>query len=58
MTYEYKCTNIQCTKRNEILRIDKPMNEAGESEYCEECKESLQKIYGSPAVRTGDGYKS
>lgn len=58
MTYEYKCVNIQCKKRNEVITVNKPMSEAGESEYCEECKEALQKIFGSPAVKTGDGYKS
>jgi hypothetical protein len=58
MKYEFKCTNIQCKKRNEVLVIEKPMVEAGTSEYWQECKEPLQKIFGSPAVRTGDGYKS
>ena len=57
MKYDYKCTNIQCKKRNEVIEIDKPMSEAGKSEYCEECGESMQKIFGSPAVKTGDGYK-
>jgi predicted nucleic acid-binding Zn ribbon protein len=58
MKYEYKCVNIQCKKRNEIIVIDKPMSEASKSEYCEECKEPLQKVFGSPGVKTGDGYKS
>jgi len=58
MTYEYRCTNIQCEKRNEVVVVYKPMAEAGTAEICESCKEPLQKIFGSPAVRTGDGYKS
>ena len=58
MTYEYKCTNIQCSSRNEIKLICKPMAEAGSTEYCEECKEPMQKVFGSPAVKTGDGFKS
>ncbi len=55
--YEYKCVNIQCKERNEIKVIQKPMSEAGTSEYCEECGEPLQKIYGGPSVKTGDGFK-
>ena len=58
MKYDYKCTNISCLKRNETITIDKPMAEAGKSEYCQECKEPLLRIFGSPAVKTGDGYKS
>ena len=57
MTYEYKCTNIQCKERNIEITKTMPMSEAGETQYCSECNESLQKIFGSPAVRTGDGYK-
>jgi predicted nucleic acid-binding Zn ribbon protein len=56
--YEYKCTNIECNKRNEIIEITKPMSEATKTEYCEECKQELQKVFSSPGVKTGDGYKS
>jgi len=58
MTYEYKCTNIQCKKRNEVVVVYKPMDEACQPEMCEGCKESMQRVFGSPAVKTGDGYKS
>jgi len=58
MKYEYKCVNIQCIKRNEIIEINKPMSEAGKSEYCEECGESLQKIFGSPGLRTSGSDKN
>ena len=58
MTYEYKCNNLECAKRNEIIAIQKPMAEAGEEELCTECKEVLQKVFGSPAISTSDGYKS
>jgi len=34
------------------------MSQASETEYCKECKEPLQKVFSSPAVRTSDGYKS
>ena len=57
MTYQYKCTNICCKERNIEKDITMPMSEAGETQYCEKCNESLQKIFGSPAVKTGDGYK-
>jgi len=57
--YEFKCVNIQCKERNEIKVIDKPMSEAGETEYCKECKEPLQKIFGSPGIKpSGDRYKA
>jgi predicted nucleic acid-binding Zn ribbon protein len=58
MKYEYKCVNIQCNERNDIKIIEKPMNEAGKSEYCKECGEVMQKIFGSPSIKTNDGYKS
>ena len=58
MRYEFKCVNISCTKRNVIIEKDMPMNKSGESQYCEKCKESLQKIYGVSGIKTGDGYKS
>jgi len=57
MTYAYKCTNIDCKMRNKEVSISKPMSEAGEPENCKECNEELQKIFGSPSIRTGDGYK-
>jgi len=57
MTYEYKCTNIQCKRRNEIVEVTKLMEFAGASEYCPECKEAMQKVFGSPAIKTSDGYK-
>ena len=57
MTYEYKCTNIQCERRNEIVEVTKLMEFASASEYCPKCKEAMQKIFGSPAIKTKDGYK-
>jgi predicted nucleic acid-binding Zn ribbon protein len=56
--YAYKCVNINCKLRNYEIIINKPMSEAGSSEYCQECGEPLQKIFGSPGVKTGDGYKA
>ena len=59
MKYTYRCVNIQCTKRNEEIDIEKPMSEAGRTEYCKECKEPLQKIFGSPGIKpAGDKYKA
>jgi len=55
--YEYVCKNIQCKKRNEIKEVTKLMEFASTSEYCSECKEVMQKIFGSPSIRTNDGYK-
>jgi len=57
MKYDYKCNTIDCKNRNVIITIIKPMSEAGKEEFCEECKNPLQKVYNSPAVKTGDGYK-
>ena len=56
--YEYKCTNVECKKRNEVIEITKPMANATKPEFCEECGTPLQKVFSSPGVKTGDGYKS
>jgi len=57
MTYHYKCKNIQCKERNKEISINKPISEAGETEYCKECKEPLQRVFGSPGIKTSDGIK-
>jgi predicted nucleic acid-binding Zn ribbon protein len=57
MVYDYKCVNIQCPNRNEHITIKKPMDKAGDTENCKVCGESLKRIFGSPSVKTGDGYK-
>ncbi len=57
MKYHYKCTNIQCEKRNEEIEIEKEMKDSGEPEYCEKCKKNLQRIFGSPGIKTNDNYK-
>ena len=58
MRYCYKCTNIQCKDRNMEVIINLPMSEAGEPQKCPCCKEPLQKIFGSPGIKTSDGYKA
>ena len=59
MVYEFKCVNIQCSERNHIIEINKPISEAGKSEYCKECGDALQKVFGSPGIKpAGDKYKS
>ena len=58
MRYAYKCNEISCKLRNVEVIINKPMDKASEPEYCKECKRELQKIFSSPGVKTGDGYKS
>jgi len=59
MTYNYKCNNISCIKRNEVIEIKKPMSEASCSEYCKECHEKLQRVYNPPGIKpAGDKYKS
>ena len=58
MIYDYQCVNIQCKKRNEIVQIKKPMEFAAASEYCKVCGETLKRMFGSPSIKTGDGYKS
>ena len=58
MTYEFKCTNISCKERNEIVLIEKYMRDAGKPEYCKACKEAMQMVFSSPGIKTSDGYKS
>jgi len=58
MIYYYKCTNIKCQERNKEKAIDKPMAEASKKEYCSVCNESLGRIFGSPGIKTSDGFKS
>ena len=58
MKYDYKCNTIDCKRRNVIVTIDKPISKASEPEYCEECKKEMQRVFSSPGVKTGDGYKS
>jgi len=57
MIYQYKCTNPECSMKDEEVDRSMPISEAGTPQYCEECNEQLQKIFSSPGVRTGDGYK-
>ncbi len=58
MIYEYKCVNLECSKRNKPLEINLPMAEASCTQYCEECKEALQKVFGIQGHSTfSDGYK-
>ena len=58
MIYSYKCNNIECTERNKEIDLEMPMSEAGETQYCEECKEPLQKIFGISGHSTFcDGWK-
>ena len=49
---------VDCPNRNEIVTINKPMQDASKEEFCTECKNTLQRVFSSPGVRTGDGYKS
>ena len=58
MTYEFKCVNLKCPNRNITLELNLPMHDAGKPQFCTKCSEILQKIFSSPAVKTGDGYKS
>jgi hypothetical protein len=54
MRYAFKCTNIQCKSRNVEVIINLPISEAGETQYCEECKEPLRKIFGTSIKPAGD----
>jgi predicted nucleic acid-binding Zn ribbon protein len=57
--YEYKCNNLKCKNHNVLITITKPMSECSKLEYCEKCKEELQRDYsGIGAIKTGDGFKS
>ncbi len=58
MIYSYKCTNKNCEKNQEEVAISKPMSESGTDEFCKECEEKMQKVFGSPGVKTSDGYKA
>ncbi len=54
MRYCYKCTDIKCEARNVEVIIDLPIEEAGTSQKCEKCNESLQKIYGNTVIPSGE----
>jgi len=51
MRYCYRCSLC-----NEIIEIDKPMEDASVLEYCD-CGNELDRVYTSPSVWTGDGIK-
>jgi len=51
MRYCYRCSLC-----NEIIEIDKPMEDASDQEYCD-CGQELERVYTSPRIRTGDGLK-
>ena len=57
MRYLYKCNEINCKNRNKEVIINKPVEKAGEPEYCEECKKELQRIYGGSVKPAGDKQK-
>ena len=59
MIYDFKCVNLKCKERNKIKEKEVPMKDAGCTQYCEVCKEPLQKIYSVQGHGTfSDGYKS
>lgn len=56
MKYNYRCINLQCTERNEEITITKPLKDSDKIEYCEKCKEPLQRIF-TTSIKTSDGFK-
>ena len=59
MMYEYQCKNIECTERNKLVTINKPMAQASDTENCSVCGQPLQRMYGLQGHGTfSDGYKS
>ena len=57
MIYQYKCTNIKCKEKYKEIDITLPMNRSSKTQYCKECGEHLQRVFGSPGIKTGDGIK-
>jgi len=51
MTYIYRCSLC-----NQIIEINKPMEDASDLEYCE-CGTELDRVYTAPRITTGDGSK-
>jgi len=58
MKYNYNCKNEECPNMDKVIEIEKPMQEGGNPEDCENCGKEMSKIYGSTGIRTfGDGAK-
>ncbi len=56
--YKYECINEKCKNFKKEVEIDKPMSESSREEFCEECKEKLNRIFTLAGHQTfGDGYK-
>ncbi len=59
-TYQYKCTNKNCTQ-NEVLKdVNIPIKEYSEDKLplCEECAEKTSRNYTANGHQSfGDGYK-
>lgn len=56
--YAYKCVNEKCESYEKEVDISKPMSESSREEFCEDCKEILQRIFSLAGHQTfGDGYK-
>jgi len=57
MWYQYKCKNEKCKEFNIIKDISLPMSESDKPQFCKECKQELQKVFGVSSIKTGDGLK-
>lgn len=62
MRYQYKCSNPDCNKHDEVVIITKPMAECSRVEYCESCGEAIERTLDSLVCRvsidkTGDFYR-
>ena len=51
MIYQYRCE--KCDK---IVEVSKPMSESHTHEKCE-CGWGMSRIYSTPSIKTGDGFK-
>jgi len=58
MKYLYQCDNEKCKIFEKVVEIDKPISESSREEFCEECKEPLNRIFTASGIKTSDGYKS
>lgn len=59
-TYEYKCSNSECSEYEVLKDVSIPMSEYSEDKLpkCEACGESTQRTYSAIGHQTfGDGYK-
>ena len=60
-TYEYKCTNTECSEKDALKEVNIPISEYSEDKLplCEKCGEKTSRNYTPNGHQTfGDYYKA